>query len=105
MIAVIMHVRTKANKTEEFIRLTTQLQRDVRANEPETLLFQVLQSPDDPDLFAFMEIFASEEARKSHARQPYHVAMSDAGYACLEEGPDIRIFAPLGEPALMGEAA
>lgn len=105
MIGVIMHVRTKPDKTDEFIALTTQLQRDVHANEPDTLLFQVLRSQDDPNSFAFMELFTSEEARKAHARQPYHVAMSAAGYACLEGEPDIRSFDPLGKLALAGAVA
>ncbi len=105
MIGVIMHVRTKADKTDEFIALTTQLQRDVRNNEPETLLFQILRSQDDPNIFAFMELFASEDARKAHARQPYHVAMSAAGYACLDGDPDIRTFDPVGAPAFAGAMA
>lgn len=105
MIGVIMHVRTKPDKTDDFIALTTQLQRDVRANEPDTLLFQVLRSREDPHVFAFMELFTSHEARKAHAQQPYHVAMSAAGYACLDGDPDIRAFDPLGEPALAGAAA
>lgn len=105
MIAVIMHVRTKPDKTEQFVELTTTLQRDVRANEPDTLLFQVLRSPDDPHVFAFMEIFTDAAARDRHAEQPYHVAMSAAGYACLDGDPDIRSFELLGEPAVTGAAA
>lgn len=105
MIGVIMHVRTKPDKTQRFIELTTQLQKDVRANEPETLLFQVMQSQDDPNAFAFTEIFASAEARDAHARQPYHVAMSAEGYSCLDSGPDIHVFNLLGEDADIGASA
>lgn len=105
MIAVIMHVRTKPDKTPRFIELTTQLQRDVRANEPDTLLFQVLRSQDDPDAFVFTEFFTDAQARDDHANRPYHVAMSAEGYACLDGDPDIRCFDPLGEPAITGVPA
>jgi len=99
MIGVIMHVRTKPDKTARFLALVTQLQADVRANEPDTLLFQVMQSTESPDSFAFTEIFRSAEAREDHAQRPYHVAMSAEGYACLERNPDIRTFDLVGAPA------
>lgn len=105
MIGVIMHVRTKPDKTQRFIELTTQLQKDVRANEPETLLFQVMRSRDDPQAFGFTEIFTSMQAKEDHANRPYHVAMSAEGYACLDGDPDIRVFDLLGEAARAGVAA
>lgn len=105
MIGVIMHVRTKPDKTQRFIELTTQLQKDVRANEPDTLLFQVMQSHDDPNAFGFTEIFTSLEAQKEHANRPYHVAMSAEGYSCLDGDPDIRFFDLLGDDARLGVAA
>lgn len=102
MIAVIMHVRTKPDKAARFVELITQLQEDVRANEPDTYLFQVMRSADDANSFAFAEIFASEDARNSHARRPYHVAMSEEGYSCLDGDPDIRVFETLGDAARTG---
>ncbi|KMS56422.1 antibiotic biosynthesis monooxygenase [Novosphingobium barchaimii LL02] len=105
MIAVIMHVRTKPDKTQRFIELTTQLQKDVRANEPDTLLFQVLQSQDDANAFVFTEFFTTMQAKEEHALRPYHVAMSADGYACLDGDPDIRCFDHLGEAAITGVPA
>ncbi|WP_295528219.1 antibiotic biosynthesis monooxygenase [Novosphingobium sp. Chol11] len=99
MIGVIMHVRTKPDKTARFLALITQLQADVRANEPDTLLFQVMKSAESPDSFAFTEIFRNAEAREDHAQRPYHVAMSAEGYACLDGDPDIRTFDLVGAPA------
>ena len=40
MIGIIMHVRTKPDKSDEFQRLIAQLQKDVRANEPGALCFR-----------------------------------------------------------------
>lgn len=100
-----MHVRTKPDKTERFVGLVSQLQADVRANEPDTLLFQIMRSAEQPDTFAFTEVFRSAEAREEHARRPYHVAMSAEGWACLDGDPDIRTFELVGEPAKMGDIA
>lgn len=100
-----MHVRAKPDKAQRFEELITQLQKDVRAHEPDTLLFQVMRSQDDPNAFAFAEIFTDAEAREEHANRPYHVAMSEEGYACLDGDPDIRSFEILGEAARAGVPA
>ncbi len=102
MIAVIMHFRTKPDKTERFVELATQLQADVRANEPDTLHFQILRAPEDPNVFAFYETFRDRAAQKAHAQMPYHVAMSDEGWSCIDGDVDIRSFDLLGEPHVKG---
>lgn len=104
MIGIVMHVRTKPEKSNSFAALVAQLQKDVRANEPDTLVFQVMRSQDDPALFVFTEVFASEAARTAHADMPYHKAMSAAGWACVEGDPDIRLFTPLTDHDIEGDA-
>ena len=105
MIGVIMHVRTKPDKTERFIELITQLQEDVRANETEPLLFQVMRSETEPNAFAFTEMFTSHQAWKDHASRHYHVAMADEGWSCIDGEADIRSFELLGDAPVMGETA
>lgn len=95
-----MHVRTKPDKTERFVELVIQLTKDVRANEPDTLHFQIMRDPQDPHAFTFSEVFRDMAAKEAHALQPYHVAMSEEGWACLDGEPDIRVLDCLGaEPA------
>lgn len=103
MIGVIMHVRTQADKSARFLELITKLQEDVHANEPDTLFFHIMRSSDDPDCFAFIEIFRDAAAREAHALQPYHVAMSAEGWACLDGEPDIRTFDVVDAPFVRGE--
>lgn len=97
MIGVFMGVRTKPGTSEEFQRLATQLQSDVRANEPGALLYQVMRDAEDPNYFIYVEIFADEQAYTAHPDMPYHVSMSEAAWACVEGQPDIRRFVPLGD--------
>ena len=104
MIAVMMTVRIKSGKADRFVALVEQLHRDVHANEPDTLAFEVLQDESDPDLFYFTEIFTNEAAREAHAEAPYHKAMSEAGWACVDGEPEIHICRPLGQTTKEGEA-
>jgi len=97
-----MHVRTKPEKSNEFARLTAQLQKDVRAHEPEALVYQIMRSQDDPTLFVMTEVFATEAAYNAHPEMAYHKAMSAAGWACVEGQPDIKRFTPLTDADISG---
>jgi quinol monooxygenase YgiN len=103
MIGILMHVRTKADKSDTFQQLVAQLQKDVRAHEPGVLVFQVMRSVEDPALFVFTEVFADEAAHAAHPDMPYHKAMSAAGWACVEGEPLIQRFDPLGDQHCEGE--
>ncbi|AUW60299.1 antibiotic biosynthesis monooxygenase [Sphingobium sp. SCG-1] len=103
MIGVIMHVRTKPEKSNSFAALVAQLQKDVRANEPDVPIFQVMRSNDDPALFVFTEVFANEAAHAAHPDMPYHKAMSAAGWDCVDGEPDIRLFTPLTDDDIQGD--
>lgn len=103
MIGIVMNVRTKPDRSDEFARLVAQLQRDVREHEPGVKLFQIMRGAEDPALFVFTEVFADEAAHARHPDMPYHQAMSAAGWACVEGEPEIRRFVPLTDQHIMGE--
>jgi len=103
MIGIVLHVRTKPEKSNEFAGLIAQLQKDVRAHEPGALVYQVMRAEDDPTLFVVTEVFADEAAYAAHPDMPYHKAMSEAGWACVEGQPDIRRFTPLTEAHIAGD--
>lgn len=105
MIGILMHVRTKPEKSNEFAQLVAQLQKDVRAHEPDVLVYQIMRSLDDPALFVMTEVFANEAAYLAHPDMPYHKAMSAAGWACVEGQPDIQRFAPLTDADIAGAGA
>ena len=92
-LAAYMRVRTKPEKREEFLRLVGELRANVQRHEPGTLLFEVLQG-NDPNEFVFFECFTGTPAQKAHQDAPYHVAMSAAGWACLDGTPIIEYMRP-----------
>jgi quinol monooxygenase YgiN len=91
---VYMRVRVKPQKREEFIGLIKGLVRDSKANESGTQVLEFMQAA-DPNEFVFFERFASEAAMKAHQEAPYHVAMSAAGWACLDGDPHIEQLTPV----------
>ncbi|KPF92031.1 antibiotic biosynthesis monooxygenase [Novosphingobium sp. AAP83] len=105
MIGIVMHVRTKPDKSNEFAQLMTQLQQDVRAGEPDVLVYQVMRSDDDPSVFLITEVFANEAAYLAHPEMPYHKAMSAAGWACVEGEPVITRCKPLTDTSTGGGMA
>jgi len=91
--ACYIRLRTKPGKRDEFVRLITELRANVQRHEPDTLVFELLQGS-APDEFVFFEGFVDEAARQRHADAPYHVAMSAAGWACLDGEPVIEFMKP-----------
>jgi quinol monooxygenase YgiN len=85
---VYMRVRVKPEKRAEFIGIITELVRNIRANEPDTHVYEFLQAA-DPLEFVFFERFTDFAAYEKHQKMPYHVAISAAGWACLDGDPII----------------
>jgi quinol monooxygenase YgiN len=91
--ACYLRVRTKPEKRDEFVGLVTGLRANVLQQEPDALVYEFLQGS-DPNEFVFFECFTDDVAYQHHAQQPYHVAMSAAGWACLEGEPVIEYLKP-----------
>lgn len=102
MIGIVMNVRVKPDRGDEFARLVTQLQADVRKNEPDVIVFQVLRSAENSELFVFLEVFANEAAYAAHPDMPYHKAMAAAGWDCVDGQPEIQRFNALNNDHLAG---
>ena len=90
--AIYIRVKVKPEKRDEFIGLITDLAANVKANEPDTLVWEFLQA-DDPNEFVFFELFRDVAAHERHTQAPYHLEMSDAGWACLSDDPHIETLA------------
>ncbi len=91
--AAYLRLRTKPEKREEFLRLIGELRNNVRRHEPTTLFFEILQGKHANE-FVFFEGFVDEAAQQAHQNAAYHVAMSAAGWACLDGEPVIEFMKP-----------
>lgn len=88
-----IRARTKPAKRDEFVRLILELRERALAHEPDTLVFEFFQGA-DPNEFVFFEGYVDEAAQQVHQNAPYHVAMSEAGWACLDGQPVIEFLKP-----------
>jgi quinol monooxygenase YgiN len=91
--ACYIRLRTKPHKRDEFLNLVRELRANVKKHEQGTVFFELLQGAETNE-FVFFEGFVDEAAREVHASAPYHLAMSDAGWACLEGDPTIEFMKP-----------
>ena len=66
MMAFLAHMKVKAGKQEDFVRLVRALTEKVRANEPETTAYEFFKLRDDPLSYAVFEQLTSEEAEETH---------------------------------------
>ena len=73
----------KPDKQGEFIRLCRQLESYVRANEPDTLLFEFFKLR-EPNRYAVLESFPDESAEHRHMNSKMLAATAPKISACLD---------------------
>jgi (4S)-4-hydroxy-5-phosphonooxypentane-2,3-dione isomerase len=90
MLAVVVSVRVKPDRRDEFLKAIEEDSRGSREDEPGCLRFDVLQDASDPNHFFFYEVYRDEAALKAHREAPHYqvwVAVRDGG--ALEGEPQI----------------
>lgn len=76
MHVVLVHVRVKDNRVEEFIKATLENASE-SVKEPGNRRFDVLQSADDPCKFILYEAWASPEDAAAHKDTPHYQKWRD----------------------------
>lgn len=76
MHVVLVHVRVKDDKVEEFIKATLENASE-SVKEPGNRRFDVLQSTDDPCKFILYEAWASPEDAAAHKDTPHYQKWRD----------------------------
>ena len=71
MIAIFVNIRIKDGFRDQFTEASLgDAQGSVR-DEPGCFRFDILESPDDPNLFHLYEVYADDEAFKAHGQAPH----------------------------------
>src|SRR5215218_9420953 len=76
-IAIVARVRVKEGRADEYLSALAPLLEQVE-KEPETLLYLVQRSTEDPHLFWTSELYADEEAFELHGSSEAHAAATPA---------------------------
>ena len=88
-IGVIATLKIQEGKTDEFEAFFTELAKQVRANEPGNLAYQLTKSRTDPNTYKVLELYADQDALTHHGGTDYFKAAGPKFGAVLAGRPDI----------------
>ena len=86
MPTTLWRLKVAADKQAEFERLTSQLVRDVAANEPDSI-FEYRRGVEDPLTYVLFLSFDDEQAFQRYSTADYHTGASGQIMECLAEAP------------------
>jgi quinol monooxygenase YgiN len=89
-------LRTLPEKRDEMIALQSELKTLVFQHEPGALVYELMQSDDDPDLFHVIATFRDEAAFDTHMAIDFHDRLVPPILACLAEDMQISFHQSLG---------
>ena len=89
MIGVVAVLKTAEGKGPDLEKVFTELAAKVKANEPGNLMYQLTKSRTEPNTYKVLELYASEEALKTHGGTDYFKAAGPSIGACLAGRPEI----------------
>ena len=86
----------KPDRRDEFIRLQIELKGLVFKHEPDALVYELLQSDDDPDIFYCIATFKDEAAFDHHMGIDFHDRLVPPILDCLASDMELGFYRSLG---------
>ena len=71
MIGVVATLKIAEGKNAEFEAVFTDLAKQVRANEPGNVFYQLTKSRTDPQIYKVLELYKDQEALTAHGGTDY----------------------------------
>ena len=88
-IGIVATIRIQDGKAEEFEAFFTELAKQVRANEPGNLAYQLTKSRTEPNLYKVLELYTDQDAVTLHGGTEYFKAAGPKFGAVLAGRPEI----------------
>jgi quinol monooxygenase YgiN len=79
----------RPDRREEFVRLQTELKALVHEQEPDALVYELLQSDDDPDTFFCVATFKDQAAFDHHMGIDFHDRLVPPILDCLAQDMEL----------------
>lgn len=79
----------RPERREEFVRLQTELKALVHEQEPDALVYELLQSDDDPDTFFCVATFKDQAAFDHHMGIEFHDRLVPPILDCLAQDMEL----------------
>ncbi|MEI6440708.1 MAG: putative quinol monooxygenase [Alphaproteobacteria bacterium] len=89
MIGVIATLTVAEGKNAEFEAIFTELAKQVRANEPGNVAYQLTKSRSNPQVYKVLELYADQDALTSHGQTDYFKAAGPKLGPCMGGRPEI----------------
>lgn len=95
-IGVIAKIPVQEGKAEEFEAFFTELAKQVRANEPGNIAYQLTKSRTEPNVYKVLELYKDQEALTHHGGTEYFKAAGPKFAAVLAGRPEIEYLDGVG---------
>jgi quinol monooxygenase YgiN len=92
MTVFIATLRIKPGHEAEFERLQTELSQLTHASEPDTLVYDILRSRDNPDTYVVYGRFKDEAAFQHHQTTSFHDRLVPPILATVAGDMDLKFF-------------
>jgi quinol monooxygenase YgiN len=95
-IGVIARIPIQDGKAEEFEAFFTDLARQVRANEPGNIAYQLTKSRTEPNTYKVLEIYRDQDALEAHGKSDHFRAAGPKWAGVLAGRPEVEYLDGIG---------
>lgn len=95
-IGIVATMKIQEGKNAEFEAFFTELAKQVRANEPGNIAYQLTKSRTDPQTYKVLELYKDQDAISLHGQTEYFKAAGPKFGAVLAGRPEIEYLDGIG---------
>ena len=88
-VGIVATIKVAEGKNAEFEEIFTALAKQVRANEPGCLMYQLTKSRTDPQTYKVLELYKDQDAVTHHGGTEYFKAAGPKMGPCMGGRPEI----------------
>ena len=88
-VGIVATIKVAEGKNAEFEEIFTNLAKQVRANEPGCLMYQLTKSRTDPQTYKVLELYKDQDAVTHHGGTEYFKAAGPKMGPCMGGRPEI----------------
>jgi len=89
MVAAVARIKVKSGHEQEFLDVIGELISAVRANEPDTLVYECFKSKTSENEFVMLEVYRSQAALDAHMKTAHFAAIGAKLMPLLDARPEI----------------
>lgn len=95
-VGIVATMKIQEGKNAEFEAFFTELAKQVRANEPGNLMYQLTKSRKDPQEYKVLELYTDQDAVSVHGQTEYFKAAGPKFAGVLAGRPDVELLDGVG---------